>query len=139
MKNVLALLLMLIMLKPATSDLTITVTDLKSNSGVIRLAMYDNEKAFPEEGDKAYKTAIAEIKGGKAVIEFKNVDHGTYAIAAFHDANNDGVMNKNAFGIPKEGYGFSNNAMGNFAAPSFSAASFKVDENNTTHQFKLRN
>lgn len=138
MNNLFAIILMLFMLQPPTSDLTITITDLKTNSGVIRLAMYDNENAFPEQGDKAYRTAIAKIQGGKAVIELKSVDHGKYAIAAFHDANNDGVMNKNAFGIPKEGYGFSNNAMGNFAAPSFSAASFTVNENQNTHQFKMK-
>lgn len=36
----------------------------------------------------------------------------------------------NALGIPKEGYGFSNDARGWLGAPSFAAASFRYDGRN---------
>jgi len=138
MRNIFALLVLLYMIKPDTSNLTVTIDNLKNDSGVVRLAIFDKESAFPDKGEKAYRTSVSKIKNGKATIVFKDVAHGTYAISAFHDANNDGVMNKNAFGIPKEGYGFSNNAMRNFAPPSFSEASFKVDESNNSHRFQFK-
>ena len=46
-------------------------------------------------------------------------------------------MDKNFIGIPKEQYGFSNNAMGRMSAPSFEQAKFKVS-GPTTHDIKLR-
>ncbi|MBK7290922.1 MAG: DUF2141 domain-containing protein [Chitinophagaceae bacterium] len=41
------------------------------------------------------------------------------SIAILHDENDDGKMNSNFLGLPKEGYGFSNNVMGNFGPPLF--------------------
>lgn len=138
MKYLIITLAFLFMVTPETTDLTVTITNLKEDTGVVRLAIYDKSSAFPDKADQAYDKAIAEIKNGKATIVFKNVKPGKYAISAFHDANNDGIINKNAFGIPKEGYGFSNDAMGSFGPPSFSAASFEVSESKNTHSFKLR-
>jgi len=138
MKYLIITLAFLFMIRPDTTDLTVTITNLKSETGVVRLAIFDKASAFPDNADKAYDKAIAEVKNGKATVVFKNIPHGKYAISAFHDANNDGVINKNAFGIPKEGYGFSNDAMGSFGPPSFAAASFEVNENKNTHSFKLR-
>jgi uncharacterized protein (DUF2141 family) len=44
----------------------------------------------------------------------------------FHDENDNGVLDKGAFGIPTEGYGFSNNAKGFFGAPSWRAAGVTI-------------
>jgi uncharacterized protein (DUF2141 family) len=57
---------------------------------------------------------------------FKDLEKGTYAIKLFHDVNNNGKMDTNMFGIPQEGYGFSNN-VGKFGEPDFIDAAFAVD------------
>ena len=44
----------------------------------------------------------------------------------FIDANENKKLDKNFIGIPKEQYGFSNNAMGAFSAPTFEQAKFIV-------------
>ncbi len=67
------------------------------------------------------------------MASFDNLPVGTYAIAIFHDSNNNKKLDKNWVGIPKEGYGFSNNVFGTFGPPSFQEASFKVKANNTTN------
>ena len=41
------------------------------------------------------------------------------AVAAYHDENNDGQLNRNRLGIPSERYGFSRNARGMTGPPSF--------------------
>jgi uncharacterized protein (DUF2141 family) len=51
----------------------------------------------------------------------------TYAIAAIHDENRDGKLETDWMGVPKEGYGFSNNAKGRLGPPSFEAASFSYN------------
>jgi uncharacterized protein (DUF2141 family) len=40
-------------------------------------------------------------------------------------------MNKSGFGLPKEGYGFSNNVMGAFGPPSYSRARFQYTSGST--------
>ena len=65
------------------------------------------------------------------------VPDGEYAIAAVLDTNANNKMDKNFIGIPKEQYGFSNNAMGRMSAPSFDQAKFSV-EGDTIHDIGLR-
>ena len=57
---------------------------------------------------------------------------GTYAIGIFHDVNLSNKMDNNFFGVPKEQYGFSNNARAFFGPPNFEDAAFKL--NNSTSQ-----
>ena len=47
---------------------------------------------------------------------------GNYAITLFHDENNNMELDTNFLGIPKEPYGFSNNAKSPFGPPGFQAA-----------------
>ncbi|GEA12408.1 DUF2141 domain-containing protein [Alteromonas sp. KUL49] len=51
---------------------------------------------------------------------------GEYALRYFHDENDNGQMETNMFGIPTEGYGFSNNAQPNFGPASYSQIKFVV-------------
>jgi uncharacterized protein (DUF2141 family) len=43
------------------------------------------------------------------------------------DSNKNEKLDTNFFGIPKEQFGFSNNAKGRFGPPSFESASFELD------------
>jgi uncharacterized protein (DUF2141 family) len=57
---------------------------------------------------------------------------GKYAFKYFHDENNNNKkMDTNVIGIPKEGYGFSNNAKGRFGPPDFKDTIFEI-KNDTT-------
>ena len=48
---------------------------------------------------------------------------GKYAFTALHDADNNERLSKNFFGIPKEGFGFSNNPRILFGPPKFESVS----------------
>ncbi len=50
---------------------------------------------------------------------------GPLALTVFQDTNANGRLDRNAFGMPTEPYGFSNDATGNFGPPSFEAARFQ--------------
>ena len=52
---------------------------------------------------------------------------GIYAIGLYVDSNKNEKLDTNFFGIPKEQFGFSNNAKGRFGPPSFESASFELD------------
>lgn len=106
------------------NSLTINITNLHNNNGHVLLSLFKDGKGFPDDADKAYRKVKLSIANKTSSVSFPGLPSGTYAIAILHDENDDQKMNTNMLGIPKEGYGFSNNAMGLFGPPSFSKASF---------------
>ena len=66
------------------------------------------------------------VSGGKATFSLK-LKEGQYAISAFHDVNDNKELDTNWMGIPKEKYGFSNNARGFMGPPSFEDAAITVE------------
>lgn len=105
------------------NDLTleVKVTKLKQDSGMVMLSLISEDKKtvrnlnIPANSE----TVITKIEGLKA---------GKYAIRMFHDENNNSVMDNNKMGIPKEGYGFSNNPFSQFGPPSDEKLLFEVLE-----------
>ena len=55
---------------------------------------------------------------------------GQYAVAAFHDANNNNKLDGSIVGMPTEKYGFSNNVRGSFGPPSLADQLFEVNSTN---------
>jgi uncharacterized protein (DUF2141 family) len=72
-------------------------------------------------------TIAVPIENKQATCRFKNVRYGNYAIVAFHDENHDGDFNQNWLGLPKEGFGFSDNP-GTLRKPVFDDARFIVGQ-----------
>ena len=111
--------------------LTVTVNNIKK-AGEIHVAVYDNAEAF--EADRGEKGGAAPgiTEGTIAMVEPGSVTYvyelpaGTYAIGIFHDVNLNNKLDNNFFGIPKEQYGFSNNARALFGPPEFGAAAFEL-------------
>ena len=77
---------------------------------------------------KAAGSFRASVRASTAPLhyEFRSVPIGTYAVAAIHDANNDGKLNS-TFGIPTEGFAFSRNPSMKMRAPHFNEASFETN------------
>jgi len=80
--------------------------------------------AVAGDSSKAGKTAKSKIENGQAVCVFGDVAPGNYAIAVFHDNNGNGKLDRNFIGMPKEGVGASNGAVGKFGPPKFDDARF---------------
>ena len=122
-----------------SGDMQIEISGLKNNSGNIKLSMFNSESGYPEDGGRAFKIAKAEIKDKKAIIVFRDIPYGKYAIAFFHDENDNDKIDFHFFGMPKEAYGASNDAKGFMGPPSFEDAAFSFDQNNTRVIMKARN
>lgn len=103
-------------------NMTVIVKNVKGDAGTVRLAVYNSEDQFMKK-----EIAAAEVKAvnGQTVAIFKNLALGTYAISVMHDANDNKELDSNFIGVPKEGFGFSNDAMGMFGPPDFKKASFE--------------
>lgn len=108
----------------SNQNLKVTITKLHSNKGVVLVSLFKEGAGYPDDPARAYAKEKGYIVDKSATIIFKAVPPGSYAIAILHDENNNQKMDKNLLGIPKEGYGFSNNAAGAFGPPSYKKASF---------------
>jgi uncharacterized protein (DUF2141 family) len=102
-------------------DLEVTVKNIKNNKGVLVIGLFSSEKTFTKLPLKAEKP---KAEAGTMKVIFQNVEPGDYAISIFHDANENAVLDMNFMGVPKEGFGFSNDAMGVFGPPTFNKAKF---------------
>ena len=91
----------------AQFTLKVKVHSIQNTNGQIELSIYNDPKVFPEVG-KTYKMARIDPKGSEVVYEFTNLPAGEYAIATFHDENNDKECNTNLIGVPTEAFAFSN-------------------------------
>lgn len=63
---------------------------------------------------------------------------GDYAIAVYHDENNDHDFNRTLIGMPAEGYGFSNDAPTTVGLPSFGDVRFTVPAGESRMTIHLR-
>ena len=76
-------------------------------------------------------------KPGAIRFTFRGLAPGRYAIAAYHDLNGNGRLDKQTFGLPAEPYGFSND-VGRIAPPSFARALIDVVDPTTTVNVRLK-
>jgi uncharacterized protein (DUF2141 family) len=107
----------------AVGRISVPVSGLRNDDGVVRCCLYAGAEAFPKAGQES-RGVIAKIKGGQATCVFNGPKPGSYAVAAFHAENNETQMQYGLFGKPKEGYGFSRNASSSMGAPAFASAAF---------------
>jgi uncharacterized protein (DUF2141 family) len=109
-----------------TQPLTVHIKNVNSDKGTLRVGIFNSQADFLK---KQLYGQIVKSKNGDVQVVFENVPVGAYAVSIIHDENENGELDSNFFGIPKEGFGFSNDAMGTFGPPSFEKASFKLTEN----------
>ncbi len=101
--------------------LEINTIKVKNNAGQIAIQVLDEQK-------KVVKQEFATIANKRSVLIIKGLPKGKYAVQLFHDENKNGKMDFNFLGIPKEGYGFSNDARGFMSEPAFDKQLFTLDQ-----------
>ena len=123
---------------PATGDVVITITDVRSNKGVVRACMTAREDVFPKciKDPQSHRVVVA--ADGTIEIRFSDVKPGRYAIALLHDENNNGKADRAIGMMPKEGYGFSRDAPVRMAPPKFRDAVFEQGDRTQHLTIKMR-
>lgn len=117
-------------------NLTIVVENVKEANGQIVVALFTNEEDFLTTPWKSKVVAVSNINNTTA--HFEGLPEGDYAVSIFHDINTNMELDKNFFGVPKEGFGFSNNKMGTFGPPSFTESTIKLDSEKTEIIIRLK-
>jgi len=94
----------------------------------VSICLYQSSDGFPSLPEKAYRIANADIQQGSSEVTFTDLPPGEYAVSLLHDENGNEKMDTNFLGIPREGYGTSNNAAAIFGPPKFKDARFILDK-----------
>ena len=109
-------------------QLVIKVQNIEVLEGNIRIGIFNTSEKFLKQGS-TYKNYLIAVNNTTESIIIDDLPKGEYAIMMYHDKNNDGKLNQNIVGVPKEPFGFSNNVKPKFAKPSFEECKFSLSTN----------
>ena len=115
--------------------LYVIVKNFKDSGGSVRVGLFDNAKDFLK---KSVDAKAAPFHADSVVVVFEGLMPGEYAVSVFHDRNDNGELDKNFIGIPREGFAFGNNTMGSFGAPSFQDAKVILKAEDVTQVLSLK-
>ena len=106
-----------------TAGLQIQVSNVKAVNGQIVVAVFNSDKTFLKESvicGLGYPVTSTD----DMIVALPALPFGNYALSIYHDKNDNYELDTNLLGIPKEPYGFSNNARGSFGPPAYADAEF---------------
>lgn len=103
--------------------LEVTIANLKSADGTVRVSLCDRNTFLKNCEPRQEQPARSGL-----VFRFEGVAPGRYAVAVHHDANGNGRLDRNLFGIPTEGTGFSRNPQTTMGPPAFDDAAVEIVE-----------
>lgn len=116
--------------EPALSSIDLTIEGMRSEQGHLLVALYDSSEGWSSNTERDARRIS--VEAGETTARFADLPAGDYAIAVFHDANDDGLFNMNDQGIPMEMYAFSNNVFPLGRRAHFEEAAFDLDAGETT-------
>lgn len=98
--------------------------NIQNDSGKIMISVGD-ATAFDGKGPYALQI-IVPARAGSASFSTDALPSGIWAARVMHDVNNNSELDSNMVGMPKEPWGISNNARGNFVPPRFEDVRFEL-------------
>ena len=121
----------------SNGNLVIMIQGLKNQRGQVCLSVFDHGRGFPDNTANAIQARCVKVTSTPLVVTFENLKPGSYAVAAFHDVNGEGKLNRNLLGIPT-GFGFSQNPQIVTGPPKFGDSVVFVAGLETDIQIQLR-
>ncbi|WP_281233296.1 DUF2141 domain-containing protein [Flavobacterium gelatinilyticum] len=117
-----------------SSNLTISISSLKDNTGIVIAELYNTKESFLK---KTYKTSSSAIKSNTALVTFAGLPSGEYTVLVYQDRNSNGKLDKYFIGMPKEPVACSNNAKGFMGPPKYEDAKFIVGSEDLKINIKM--
>lgn len=107
------------------AQLTLRFSNLTPQKSVLRIGLYTENESFAS--DSFFLGYLLPCDKEDCYLTIDDLEPGEYAISLYQDLNNNEKMDKKAFGIPKEPYGFSGNPRIGLRIPSFKDCSFSYE------------
>ena len=127
-------------LRPSSQKLgtiKVLVSGFDSNTGLVKVGL-DNSREIYKKNGKSYRYASAPINSNQAVCVFSELPPGEYAIRLYHDVHENNKLDFNFLGMPKEKFGFSNNAKVRFGPPKYDKVKFALEAEEKTINITLQ-
>jgi uncharacterized protein (DUF2141 family) len=123
---------------PAGPRIEVVVTGARKVAGNMTITLYGSRpEAFLARTGKLARQRVP-VHGPETEACFGVSAPGDYAIAVYHDENDDHDFNRSILGRPEEGYGFSNDAPTTIGLPSFDAVRFPIGADGGRMTIRLR-
>lgn len=119
-----------------TGTLRIVVDNIEEAKGAIAAGLFRGQEAY-EAMNNPFSGAKLPLTDTTCTWIVEGLPYGDYAVTLYHDKNNNGELDSNLLRIPKEPYGFSNNARPTFGPPDFEAVKVTVAAPDTTIRIAL--
>ena len=110
-------------------QLTVEIQNIKTATGKVQIGLFKPCDGFPDKC-KPTESRLVNAEKGSIKVVFE-VEPGEYALAVFHDLNNNGKIDTRFF-IPREPYGFSNNIRPRFSPPKFADCQVHIRQKDKT-------
>ncbi len=120
------------------SSLVIELSGVRNNKGHVLIALFNQANGFPDQSEKAFRKLRIPANAGTIKASFDDLPPGSYAFGVVHDENDNQKLDTGLFGIPKEGFVFSRNAMGTMGPPSFDNAAIKIETKFAVQALKIK-
>jgi uncharacterized protein (DUF2141 family) len=115
--------------KAGSGILKVSVDGFKNDKGSAMIGLCNSQDCYKKKNsDKPFMGTMIPIKEGKAEWIISDLAYGSYTISVYHDENSNAKLDTNLLGVPKERYGFSNNARGVFGPPKYEEVLFAFDK-----------
>ena len=121
---------------PEEAELSVAVAGTTAGVGAVRVNLYASAESFLQHKD-AQIAADVPRRGAPSLV-FKGLKPGTYALVAYYDRNQNGVLDRGVFGVPLEPLGFSNGVVPALSRPDFAEAALVVEEGRQEIEIMLR-
>ena len=108
--------------------MTVAVANVRNAQGVVGVLVFNTAQGWPDKFSAALRAEATPAHPGVVEITIPDLPAGDYAVVALHDENTNQQLDRNWLGIPVEQWGMSNNPPYRFAAPSFEAARFRLEQ-----------
>ena len=115
--------------------LDVTVTNVHNGNGHVLVAICLPEQFLSRHCQYA---ASVPARAGSVVVRINGILPRTYAVQVFQDENDNLKIDRNFFGLPTEGIGFSNNAVFRFGPPRFADAAVALGTGGEQISVQLR-
>ena len=111
------------------AELEVVVHGVASTEGTVMIRVYQGKKGWLKTNGIEQRTlSLEEFEPGGTLTTVFELPKGEYAISAYHDEDDDGKLDSNFIGIPKEPAGMSREPKARMGPPKYEDAAFELTE-----------
>lgn len=123
---------------PSDTWINVVVEGVRNGNGLMAVSLYadDSSKFLAKKGSIYTGRFDATAGTTRACIFVPRA--GVYALAVYHDENASRKLDRSGLGLPREGFGFSNNPSTLAGIPAFRSVRLNVARSDLAARIRLR-